>query len=631
MKESKQYYISRTRPPRVQITYDLETEGAIVQKELPFVIGIIGDFIGFREGINVIPYKERKFISINPSNFIEVMQSFSPQISVSFDVDNEKQSAILKFKSIDDFVPDRIITQVASLDKRYKRRILLSDLKVRLMNNSKLYQIALNFLDKDNKKPNPSDKNKADGKNSDLELVFQKFQFINEEQKKYMFDLFEQLKKIEYTKEQDLIHCIQKDISKSDGIIDKALNQILHDKNFQRLEGTWRGITYLLKSLSISESLKIKIFNGTFEEVKDDLEKSLEFDQSSLFKKLYEAEYGTYGGNPYGLLLFDHYIKRNQQDFMFLNRLSEVVACAHLPTSIGVDPSLFDLDSFEHLHVPRDIESLFESPELAAFKSFRESNDSRYISLILPKFMNRLPYGSNNPVKNLNYNEIIDKHEDFPWSNSIYVYGKRIGEAFERFGWFAAIIGAEGGGKVDELPVYTYKNSDGDIVMKSPTETAITDRREKELSNQGFISLCHCKDTNFSVFFSGQSSNKPPLFDKVEANQNAQISARFQYILNTSRFAHYIKCIMRDKVGSFHTKETVEKFLNKWISQYVLLVDDASQELKSEYPLREARVEVKDNLKAGCYDAIIWLRPHMQMEELTVSLRLVAKLPKLGE
>lgn len=650
MKESKQKYIGRSKPPRVQITYDLETEGAIIQRELPFVIGVIADFVGYREGLKVIPYTERKFIYLTPGNFLEVMQSLSPQLNVAFNVGDERQSSILRFSSIDDFAPDKIICQIPALDNKFRTRVLLSDLKTRLMNNSKLYQIAVNFMNQipvssnENPKaqdtPNPKNgksqatqtsETKSEAKLPDLEVIFKDFQFINDEQKQYVFKLFQQLAKIEYSKDQEIITCIQKQILSCDGIIQKALNQILHTPEFQRLEGTWRGLFYLLKNLPISVALRIRILNATFDEVKDDLDKALEFDQSILFKKLYEEEYGTYGGNPYGLLLFDHYIRRNQQDFMFLNRISEVVACAHIPTAVGVHPSLFDINGFDSLHIPRDIAAIFESPELAAFNGFRESDDSRYVSLLLPRVMSRIPYGINNPIKDLNFEETITSHEDFAWSNAIYTYGRRIGEAFEKFGWFSSIIGAENGGMVDELPVYTYKTHDGELVIKCPTETAITDRREKELSNQGFISLCYCKDTNYSVFFSGQSSNKPQLFDKPEANRNAQISARFQYILNTSRFAHYIKCIMRDKIGSFHTKETIELLLQKWIEQYVLILDNAPQDIKARYPLREAKIEVKDNLKAGCYDAIIWLRPHMQMEELTVSLRLVARLPKVGE
>ncbi len=366
------------------------------------------------------------------------------------------------------------------------------------------------------------------------------------------------------------------------------------------------------------------------EELEKDLDIAMEFDQSFLFKKLYEEEYGTYGGNPYTFLCLDFFVNRRNSDFMFLNKLVGVLAAAHLPSVIGVDPSLFDLKSFENINDIRDISKIFESKELLKFKTLRQTDDSRYLACSLPRFMSRIPYGSTTqPVEGLNFDEVVQNHEDFCWSNSAFAYTQRVSESFSKYSWFSAIIGPENGGMVNNLPVYTSKAVDGDIVIKCPTEVAITDRKEKEISKSGFVSLCYCKDTDYSVFFSGQTLNLPPLYTKDAANTNAALSARLQYMINCSRFAHYLKCIMRDKIGSFLNKGDVENYLNEWVAQYVLLNENASNEAKAEMPLSGAKVVVESDPKLpGKYSAIIFLKPHYQMEELKISLRLVANIPE---
>jgi type VI secretion system protein ImpC len=429
----------------------------------------------------------------------------------------------------------------------------------------------------------------------------------------------------------DVVALINDKIAEIDDLLSAQLNEILHDPDLQKLEATWRGLSFLVFNTETSTSLKLRILNITKEELLKDLEKAVEFDQSALFKKVYEEEYGTFGGNPYSMLMGDYEFGRHPNDVKLLELVSNVAAAAHAPFISAASPRLFDMDSFTELGVPRDLSKIFESMELVKWRSFRNSEDSRYVSLVLPHVLLRLPYGPDTkPVEGVNFVEDTDgrDHKKYLWGNAAYVLTQRVTDAFSKHGWTAAIRGVEGGGKVEGLPAHTFRTDEGDVALKCPTEIAITDRREKELNDLGFISLVHCKGTDYAAFFGGQTANKPRQYNTDAANANARISAMLPYVLNASRFAHYIKVIMRDKVGSFMTKDNVQTFLNTWIMDYVLGKDDAGQELKAKYPLREARVDVFDVPgKPGAYRATVFLRPHFQLEELTASIRLVAELP----
>ena len=433
------------------------------------------------------------------------------------------------------------------------------------------------------------------------------------------------------TVSNDTIAAIQVQIAKIDDLLSKQLNEILHHPDFQKLEASWRGLHYLVMNTETSTRLKLRLLNATKAEVFKDLDQAIEFDQSVLFKKVYEDEYGTFGGFPFSLLIGDFEFGRHPQDMALLEKISGVAAAAHAPFIAGASARLFDMDSFTELGNPRDLAKLFESTELIKWRSFQESEDSRYVTLALPHILLRLPYGSNTvPTEDFKLEEDVDgkDHSKYLWGNAAYALGQRITNAFALYGWCAAIRGVEGGGKVEGLPTHTFKTDEGDIALKCPTEIAITDRREKELDTLGFVSLCHCKGTDYAAFFGGQTTQKPKLYDTDAANANARISARLPYILAASRFAHYLKVICRDKIGSFQTKDTLAIYLNRWISTYILGTDDAGQELKAKFPLREARIDVFDVPgKPGAYRAVAFLRPHFQLEELTTSIRLVAELP----
>jgi type VI secretion system protein ImpC len=420
-------------------------------------------------------------------------------------------------------------------------------------------------------------------------------------------------------------------IAQIDHLISIQLNEVMHHPSFQKLEGSWRGLKYMLDQSETNDMLKIKVLNVSKKELLRDLQRAPEFDQSAMFKKVYEEEFGIFGGAPFAALVGDYEFGKHPEDIELLERVSNVAAAAHAPFLTAASNELFNLESYTSLDQPRDLGKIFDTTEYAKWKSFRATEDSRYVGMCLPRILGRLPYGPDTkPVEAFNYQEGVDgtEHNKYLWSNAAYALGARLTNSFAKHHWCAAIRGVEGGGLVDGLAVHNFRTDDGDVAMKCPTEVPITDRREKELADLGFIPLVHCKGTDYAAFFSVQSAQKPKLYDKDAANANARLSAQLPYILAVSRFAHYLKAMMRDKIGSFMSRSQCETFLNQWISQYVLLDDDASAEMKSKFPLREARIDVSEIPgKPGAYRAVSFLKPHFQLDELSVSLRLVADLP----
>ena len=422
-------------------------------------------------------------------------------------------------------------------------------------------------------------------------------------------------------------------VAELDAMISRQLSAIMHAPEFQKLEGSWTGLNYLVKNTATGQNLKIKMLNATKKELVKDFQSALEFDQSTMFKKVYEEEFGTFGGAPFGALLGDYEITRQPEDMYFIEQMSHVAAASHAPFISSASPELFGLETYSDLGKPRDLSKVFDTVEYAKWKSFRESEDARYVGLTLPRFLGRLPFhpADGVTVEGFNFVEDVDgtDHEKYLWCNASYAFGARLTTAFEDFGWCAAIRGVEGGGLVEDLPTHTFKTDEGEVALKCPTEIAITDRREKELSDLGFISLVHCKNTDYAAFFGAQSAQRAKKYNSDAANANAVLSAQLQYIFAVSRIAHYMKAMVRDKIGSFASAANVEDFLNRWLTQYVLLDDNASQEQKAQFPLREASVQVSEVPgRPGVYRAVSFLRPHFQLDELSVSLRLVAELPQ---
>jgi len=425
-------------------------------------------------------------------------------------------------------------------------------------------------------------------------------------------------------------------VAQLDSLISEQLSRILHAPEFQKMESTWRGLHYLCKHTATGETLKIKMLNATKRDLIKDFNNAIDFDQSALFKKVYEEEFGTFGGAPFGALIGDYEVTRQPEDVYFVDQMAHVAAAAHAPFISAASPELLGLDSFADLGKPRDMAKVFDTLEYTKWKSFRESEDSRYVGLTVPRFLGRMPYHpkEGTVVEGFNFVEDVDgsDHSKYLWVNTAYAFAARLTNAFEHFGWCAAIRGVEGGGLVEDLPTHTFKTDDGEIALKCPTEIAITDRREKELSDLGFIPLVHCKNTDYAAFFGAQSVQKAKKYNKDAANANAILSAQMQYIFASCRIAHYLKSMMRDKIGSFAAASNVEQFLNDWLAQYVVMDDSASQEVKAQYPLREASVKVDEVPgRPGVYRAVTYLRPHFQLDELSVSLRLVAELPQTAK
>jgi type VI secretion system protein ImpC len=420
-------------------------------------------------------------------------------------------------------------------------------------------------------------------------------------------------------------------IAQIDHLISLQLSEIMHHQAFQKLESTWRGVKYLMDQSETGTMLKIRILNCSKKEMLKDLQKAPEFDQSALFKKVYEEEYGVFGGAPFAALVGDYEFGKHPEDLELLEKVSNVAAAAHAPFLSAAAPDLLNMPSWTTLDAPRDLAKIFDTTEYAKWKSFRQTEDSRYVGLCLPRVLGRLPYGKDTkPVEAFAFEERVDgsDHSRYLWMNAAFALASRMTNSFSQFGMSVAMRGVEGGGLVTGLPVHNFYTDEGDVAMKCPTEVPITDRREKELADLGFVPLVHCKGTDYAAFFSGQTAQKPKLYDTDSANANARLSAQLPYIMAVCRFAHYLKAMMRDKVGSYMSRADAEIFLNRWITRYVIPDDTASPEMKARCPLREARVDVMEVPgKPGVYKAVAFLRPHFQLDELTVSLRLVAELP----
>lgn len=696
MSESIQKKLLRVRPPRVKITYDVDTGGAIEKKELPFIVGIFADLKGDRDtSIDYEALKSRVMVEIDRDNFNDVMRTISPRVELSKTKQTDEtlksllvntNDLVLNFACIEDFEPMSVIGALPSLKSFYEARSNIRSLQTKaeasddisadldaLLGKAVVGKAAIQAVLADATATPPIDAVdavdavpaiKQDDENTALAAIKASgyasgdaekslAAFVDQLNDYYVSSNTAAVAMIDKIKVRGAIAVMDVLVTLIDQKMSAALSAIMHAESFKKMEATWRGLHYLVMNTETSTMLKLKVFNATKKELHDDMIKAVEFDQSRIFKIIYEAEFGTYGGHPYSLLVGDYDVGTSASDMEFISKMSEVAAAAHAPFIAQASEQLFGLSGFDKLDKPRDLKKIFEGADLIQWQAFRETEDARYVSLVLPRALLRLPYGapnkrnttaceginfdesvtsSSNPVRLSNDGEVLSyaapEAKHFLWGNPAYILAERITNAFALYNWTAAIRGVEGGGLVEGLPAYTYTSNSGSVDLFCPTETTITDRREKELNDLGFISLCHCKGTNKAAFFGGQTTNQPKKYFSDYANANAKISAMLPYMLAASRFAHYIKVIMRDKVGSFLTRGNIESYLNSWISNYVLLDDNASQEVKASYPLREASVVVTEAPgEPGVYRATVFLKPHFQLEELTTSIRLVANIP----
>ena len=712
MSESTQHKLSRVRAPRVHITCDVETGGAQARREIAYVVGVLAPLAGDSEKV-AARLSDRKMVTIDRDNFDSVLASIEPRLKFSVpkttDGSNGSLGVELVFRCFDDFEPVSIVRQVPETYELYLQRARLRDFLAKLDGNDGLVELVEGILGDKKRRDGLKDifvaakdainearklddvaerdeainaaiDKKTRSKGSDIDQLLESGKMVLEEsQVPYALELlaeflaqFVESGDIDVSSSDDLPNLgglISGRVAALDGAVSRQLNYIIHHEEFQALEASWRGLNYLVMNTETGASLKIKVLNATFEELYKDLDKAVEFDQSTLFKIIYEQEYGTFGGEPYSVLIGDYQIGRSPRDITFAEKMGNIAAAAHAPFISSAYSKLFDMEDFDELHKPRDLTKLFESAELIKWRAFRETEDSRYVTLTLPKVLLRLPYHhENNPAEGVYFDEDVavtiyeldDKGEvvkdkagnpivitgedangveiektkkevdarKMLWGNPAYILGRVITRAFELYGWTAAIKGVDGGGLVESLPAYTYETEDGDIKLNCPTQVSITDRREKELNDLGFMAICHCKGSDKAAFFGGQTTNKARQYLSDSANANSQVSSMLPYMLASSRFAHYIKVMMRERVGSFMSRQQVSDYLNNWLSQYVLLDDGAPQALKARYPLREARVDVTEVAgKVGSFRATVFLRPHFQLEELTASIRMVADLP----
>lgn len=434
----------------------------------------------------------------------------------------------------------------------------------------------------------------------------------------------------------DVLGTIQALIAELDQKLTEQVNAIMHHEDFQKLESAWRGLHYLVNNTETDEMLKIRVMNISKNELGKNLKKfrGTAWDQSPIFKKVYEEEYGQFGGEPYGCLVGDYYFDHSPPDVQLLGEIAQISAASHSPFITAASPTTLQMDSWQELSNPRDLTKIFQTPEYAGWRSLRESEDARYLGLAMPRFLARLPYGSKtDPVEEFDFEEDTESadHNKYTWANSAYAMAVNINRSFKLYGWCSRIRGVESGGAVEGLPTHTFPTDDGGVDMKCPTEIAISDRREAELANNGFMPLLHKKNSDLAAFIGAQSLQKPAEYDDPDATANANLAARLPYLFATCRFAHYLKCIVRDKIGSFKERDEMQKWLQKWVMQYV---DgdptNSSEETKARKPLAAAEVvvdEVEGN--PGYYTSKFFLRPHYQLEGLTVSLRLVSKLPSV--
>ena len=432
----------------------------------------------------------------------------------------------------------------------------------------------------------------------------------------------------------DVVKSIEAMIAEIDRKLSEQINLILHQPEFQKLEGAWRGLHYLVNNTETDEMLKIRVMNISKADVGKTLKrfKGTAWDQSPIFKMVYESEYGTFGGEPFGCIVGDYYFDQTPPDVELLGEISKTSAAAHTPFIAGASPTVMQMNSWQELANPRDLTKIFQTPEYAGWRSLRESEDSRYIGLAMPRFLARLPYGAKtDPVADFDFEEITGAadHSKYTWAISAYAMAVNITRSFKLYGWCSRIRGIESGGAVESLPVHTFPTDDGGVDMKCPTEIAITDRREAELAKNGFMPLLHRKNSDFAAFIGAQSLQKPFEYDDPDATANANLSARLPYLFACCRFAHYLKCIVRDKIGSFKERADMQLWLQNWIMNYVD-GDPAhsSETTKASKPLAAAEVQVEEvEGNPGYYTSKFFLRPHYQLEGLTVSLRLVSKLP----
>lgn len=641
---------------RVNITYDVETGGAMEIKALPFVVGVLANLSGKPEAPVPSFHKDqrRRFIEIDRDNFDDVMNGVGPRLSYKVDNkltdDGSRMGVELRFRSIEDFGPEQVVNQIEPLRKLLEVRSLLAGLLgkmdgnhelrrrlrevladservIRIAMEATLDQLDINLSDT---APSVAESDQAsllDQIITEMGIGWNDWERMTS--RREIGALVAELLNGTCVLSKDIEATVVNRIADIDKLLSGQLNEVFHHPEFQALEAAWRGLHYLVSQTETGPNLRFRVLNVSKPELHKDQMVAADYERSALFKMVYKGEYEIFGGSPYSVLIGDYYFGLQREDVHLLECLSSIAARAHAPFISAPAPGLLGLENFTDLPYPRDLAKKFEVPDYTKWKSFRELDDSRYVGLTLPNFLLRLPYGPDTvPVETFNFKEAVDgfDHTKYLWGNAAYVLTSRLTNAFNRYGWCAAIRGAETGGLVTGLPQHMFQTDEGDTLMKCPTEIPISDRRQRELTHLGFIALCHDKRSDRAVFFSVPSCAKAKRYDTDEANAVAKLAVRLEYTITISRFAHYLKAIMRDRIGCFYTRRDCEQYLNHWISQYVTSEDSPSEEDDARFPLGSALVEVLSG-KSGVYRAIVSIRPRFQFHGLSLPLQLITELP----
>ena len=436
---------------------------------------------------------------------------------------------------------------------------------------------------------------------------------------------------------EDIYMTIEGMISALDRKMSEQINKIIHHPEFQQLESAWRGLSYLVMNTSTGKDLKIRVLNISKDETRKMLRqyKDAAWDQSPLFKKVYEAEFGQLGGQPFGSFTCDYYFDNSGPDIEIMKGLSKIGAAAHAPIIAGTSPQMLGMTSWQQLANPRDLGKQFESIDYAGWRAFRDMTDSRYLSLTMPRFLGRPMYGANtNPVDEFAFEEESGgSHDNHLWLNASYALAARITDAFKTYGWCTRIRGGYDNTRNVSSFAAVFPTDDGGLDAKCPTEIAISDRREAELSKSGFMALIHRKNTDHATFIGAQTLHSPKAYEDADATASANLSARLPYIFASCRFAHYLKCMVRDWVGSNREAPQLQRDLQQWILQYVDgSPETSSEETKAKKPLKEASVEIiPDEENPGQYRGVFRFIPHYQFEGMDVSLSMVSRLPSAAK
>jgi type VI secretion system protein ImpC len=423
-------------------------------------------------------------------------------------------------------------------------------------------------------------------------------------------------------------------IAALDEKISAQVNEVFHQPSFQKLESAWRGLKFAVDRTDFRENIRMEVLNVSKEDLLADFEDAPEVTKSGLYKIVYSAEYGQFGGKPYGAVFSNYEVGPGPQDMALLQKAAAVGAMSHAPFFASAGPQFFGMKDVLGLPNLKDLESHFEGPQYAKWRALRETEDGRYVGLVLPRFLLRLPYGSTTvQAKTFNFEETVsESHDQYLWGNATFAMSTRISESFAKYRWCPNIIGPQAGGTVDNLPLHVYQ-AQGTGQIKIPTEVLVSERREFELSEQGFISLTYRKDSDNAAFFSASSIQKPKKFGQSaegkEAELNYKLGTQLPYLFVANRIAHYLKVIQREQIGTAKERGDLERELNEWIRQYVADMEAPTAAIRGKRPLREASIKVSDVPgDAGWYQVEMKVRPHFKYMGSFFTLSLIGRLDK---